>query len=461
MSKTSVINPFDHNIIGEVELRSEEDAMHMLAGAHKISLRREQWLSIPQRRDILTKLKTLLEKKREDIIKTAIAEGGKPHKDTVIEFERALNGIDVAIWELFSLKGEVIAMEQNQASLNRHAYTIKEPRGVVLAISAFNHPINLIIHQVIPCIATSCPVLVKPALKTPLTCKLIVDAIHEAGLDEVYCQYVPVENDVCEKLVANEKISFMSFIGSAAVGWFLRARLAPGAHCTLEHGGVAPVIIDQGYSSSTIMQALLRSCFYHAGQVCVSTQRIFVHEQDCEKILNDMKASAEKLVVGDPHDPNTDVGPLISATEVNRVASWVDASIKGGGQLMTGGKRVFKSCYEPTIIFNPHYSELLSTEEIFGPVVAVYSYQTIDEAITRANDTKYFFQASIFTNRLDNAFRAANNLQGRTVLINDHTAFRVDWMPFGGHRLSGLGVSGMGPAMRDLSIDKLLVFNFS
>lgn len=460
MNKTAVINPFDQNIIGEVELDAQDCALQKLGDAHRVFVDRKKWLSIPERRDILTRLKDILKTKRNAIITTAINEGGKPLKDTVVEFERGLSCIDVAIWELYGLKGDVIPMELNAASMNRHAYTIKEPRGVVLAISAFNHPFNLIMHQVIPAVATSCPVLIKPSLKTPLSCKLVVDALREAGLPDAYCQYLPVENDVCEKIVGNEKIAFMSFIGSASVGWFLRARLAPGAHCALEHGGVAPVILDRDIDELDVISKLLKSSYYHAGQVCVSTQRIFVQEDGAQKFLDQFSASAAQLIIGDPHDEKTDVGPLISTTEVNRVANVVDNAVKNGGRLVLGGKRLLKSCYEPTIVFNPSPHDTLSTEEIFGPVVAVYSYKTMDEAIKRANDTKYAFSAAIFSKHYDHAFRAALNLQGRCVLINDHTAFRVDWMPFGGHRQSGLGLSGIGPSMHDLSIDKLLIHNF-
>lgn len=460
MTKTAVINPYDQSIIGDIVLDSEQEALKKLNNASNFFANSDNWLSIPKRRDVLEKLKMLLATNRDQIIATAISEGGKPYKDTVIEFERGLNSIDVAIWELFNYKGEVISMEQNEASLHRHAYTIKEPRGVVLAISAFNHPFNLIIHQVVPCIAVSSPVLIKPALKTPLTCQLIVDALYEAGLPADFCQYVPIENDICEKLVANEKIAFMSFIGSARVGWYLRSKLAAGAHCALEHGGVAPVILDKDISLHAIIPKLIRSSFYHAGQVCVSTQRIFVHEDSASLFLASFKTAAEQLVVGDPKEPNTDVGPLISPSELNRISQWVDDSIKNGGQLICGGQRIGKSCYAPTVVYNPRREDLLSTQEIFGPVVAVYSYKKLEEAIVRANDTKYFFQAAIFTNNLEHAFAAATKLYGRTVLINDHTAFRVDWMPFGGHRQSGLSVSGIGYSMKDLSIDKLLVFNF-
>lgn len=460
MNNTSIINPYDQSIIGEIALDSEALAMQKLSEAHRLFLKSKNWLTKPQRRDILEKFKSNLEKNRDQIIAVAISEGGKPYKDTVIEFERGLSGIDIAIWELFNHHGEVVPMELNDASMNRHAYTIKEPRGVVLAISAFNHPFNLIIHQVVPAIAASCPVLMKPALKTPLTCKLIIDALYDTGLDPTWCQYLPIENDICEKIVSNDKMAFMSFIGSARVGWYLRGKLAAGAHCSLEHGGIAPVIIDDDVALEEVAPKLVKSSFYHAGQVCVSTQRIYVAEHCVDAFLESFRQQSSKLLVGNPREAETDVGPLISPSELLRVEKWVNESVNNGGKLVLGGKRVLKSCFEPTIIFNPRRDDQLSTEEIFGPVVAVYSYKTIEDAIERANETKYFFQASMFTQNIDRAFMAARTLFGKCILINDHSAFRVDWMPFGGHRLSGLGVSGIGYTMKELSVDKLLVFNF-
>ncbi|HXW52579.1 MAG TPA: aldehyde dehydrogenase family protein [Myxococcota bacterium] len=461
MKRVSVINPFDQSLVEEISLDSRSDAFLKLDRAYQLFRNSSNWLTKEKRRDVLEKVKTILESKRDQIIDTAISEGGKPYKDTVIEFERGLNGIDVAISELFHFKGEVVNMELNAASMHRHAYTIKEPRGVVLAISAFNHPFNLIIHQVIPCIVTGCPVLIKPTLKTPLTCKIVVDALYQAGLDEGFCQYLPVDNDVAEALVSDERVSFLSFIGSARVGWYLRTKLAPGAHCALEHGGLAPVILDHDVDWQEIMPKLLRSSFYHAGQVCVKTQRIYVPEPCAQDFVSQFKQRTLNLRVGNPKDPDTDVGPIISQSELSRIEEWVNESIAHGAKLICGGKRILKTCYEPTIIFDPKLTDKISTEEIFGPVVAVYPYKKLSEAIELANDTKYFFQAAIFTKNIDHAFVAANKLYGRTVLINDHSAFRVDWMPFGGHRRSGLGVGGIGYAMKDLAIDKLLIFNFN
>lgn len=455
-----VINPFDQTVITDIDVYSEKKAYEKVLKAHDLFRNSNNWLTKIKRRDVLEKLKGILISKRDLIIDTAVSEGGKPYKDTVVEFDRGISGIDIALWEIFNLKGDVISMELNEASMHRHAYTIKEPRGVVLAISAFNHPFNLIIHQVIPCIATSCPVLIKPASKTPLSCKIIVESIYQAGLDPLWCQYLPIENDVCESLLACDEIAFMSFIGSAKVGWHLRSKLAPGTHCALEHGGIAPVIIDRNVDFKEIVSKLVKSSFYHAGQVCVSTQRIFVATESADEFLEEFKAATARLKVLDPKNKDSDVGPLIRPAELKRIETWVSESLDHGARLVIGGQQVHKTCYEPTIIFNPRPDDKISTEEIFGPVVAIYPYTHLADAIARANDTKYFFQAAIFTNDVDNAFFAARTLQGRCVLINDHSAFRVDWMPFGGHRYSGLGVSGIGYSMTDLSIDKLLIFNF-
>lgn len=252
----------------------------------------------------------------------------------------------------------------------------------------------------------------------------------------------------------------MSFIGSARVGWYLRSKLASGAHCALEHGGAAPVILDENITYHEVVQKLVKSSFYHAGQVCVSTQRIYVPLKHVDHFLDLMQHECRQLIVGDPMSPDTAVGPLISLSELMRVESWVNESITRGAGLICGGKRQDKTCFQPTVVFNPRRNDAISTEEIFGPVVAVYPYTSLSDAIALANETKYFFQASIFTQDLDNAFLAARKLFGKCILINDHSAFRVDWMPFGGHRMSGLGDSGIGYSMRDLSIDKLLVFNF-
>jgi acyl-CoA reductase-like NAD-dependent aldehyde dehydrogenase len=250
----------------------------------------------------------------------------------------------------------------------------------------------------------------------------------------------------------------MNFIGSSKVGWMLRSKLAPGATCVMEHGGVAPVIIDDTADLDDAVPLLTKGGFYHAGQVCVSVQRIYAHEAIVGRLCEKMKAAAEQLTVGDPADENTDVGPLIRRAEVTRVAQWVSEAVDGGAKLLLGGKPQGATTFQPTLLFDPPDDAKVSTEEIFGPVVCIYSYSDIDDAIRRANLEGAYFQASLFTNRLDVALDLGKRLHGTSVMVNDHTAFRVDWMPFGGHRDSGAGIVGIESSMLDMTIERMIIF---
>jgi len=354
--------------------------------------------------------------------------------------------------------GEVIPMNVNAASSQRLAFTRYEPVGVVVAISAFNHPLNLIAHQVAPAVAAGCPVIVKPAEVTPLSCFRFVQILHEAGLPPEWCQaLVTNRQEVSESLVTDPRVAFFSFIGSSRVGWHLRAKLAPGARCALEHGGAAPVIVGADADVEKILPALLKGGFYHAGQVCVSIQRVFADHEMAHNLAERLADGAERLVVGDPTDEKTEVGPLIRPYEVQRVHEWVEEARLAGAEILCGGKLISETCYAPTVLFNPTPDAKVSTMEIFGPVVCVYPYYDIDEAVDRANSLPYSFQAAVFTMDIDRAMRAYKRLNASAVMVNDHTAFRVDWMPFSGLKESGLGVGGVPHTMRDMQIEKMMV----
>ena len=229
-----------------------------------------------KRIEILQNFKALVLKNKDKLIQTALAEGGKPLKDSIIEIERGIEGTDIAIQELKNLAGKEVPMNLSSASSGKMAYTFYRPRGLVIAISAFNHPFNLIIHQVIPAVAAGCPVIVKPALTTPLSCQAIVNLLYAAGLEKEYCRMVLCSNEIAEKIVANPANRFLSFIGSSKVGWYLRSKLPAGAACALEHGGAAPLIIDETAIIEPCINSIVKGGYYHAGQVCVSVQRIFV-----------------------------------------------------------------------------------------------------------------------------------------------------------------------------------------
>ncbi len=348
-------------------------------------------------------------------------------------------------------------MNLNPASRDRLAFTIKKPIGTVVAVSAFNHPFNLIIHQVIPAVATGCPCIVKPAATTPLSCYRIVNALHRAGLPEPWCQVLMLEREQAEQLVTDDRVRFFSFIGSAKVGWYLRSKLASGVRCALEHGGAAPVIIEPDADLERIVPLLVKGGYYHAGQVCVSVQRIFAHRHIADDLTDRMQALVERLQVGDPLDRKTEVGPLITPAENDRVAQWVKEAVDEGGTLVCGGKKLFDSCYLPTLLRNPSGNSKVSRQEIFGPVVTVSDYDDYTQAILMANDVPFSFQASVCTRDIDRALAIAGKINASAVMINDHSAFRVDWMPFAGHRVSGYGIGGIPYTMADMSEDKMLV----
>ena len=328
----------------------------------------------------------------------------------------------------------------------------------MVAFSAFNHPLNLIVHQVGPAVAAGCPVIVKPAKAAPLSCWRFVGILREAGLPAEWCQALLTgDEELNRRLAGDRRVGFFSFIGSSRVGWMLRSQLAPGTRCSLEHGGVAPVVVAADADFAAMVPLLVKGGFYHAGQVCVSVQRVFAVRQIAEKLADAIAQQAGALTVGDPVLPQTQVGPLIRPSEVERVGKWVAEAVGGGAKLCCGGRPLGPTCYAPTVLYNPPADSRVMTHEVFGPVVCVVPCDELDEAIARANALPYAFQAAVFTRDLDTALRAARRLDASAVMVNDHTAFRVDWMPFAGLRESGLGVGGIPYTMKDMQIEKLVV----
>ena len=452
-----VYNPFNGELIKQIPVNSADDVEKALVRAHALFEDRSAWLPAYERVDILERAMQIMGEQVEELTRIAAEEGGKPYADSKVEVLRAINGLKLAIEHIPQIKGEQIPMGHTASSTNRLAFTQREPIGVVSSVSAFNHPLNLIVHQTVPAIAVGAPVIIKPAQTTPLSCLRFVEILKEAGLPDGWCQALVVENEDAEKLVVDERVNFFSFIGSAGVGWMLRSKLSPGTRCALEHGGAAPVIVDKSAKVDDIIDSLLKGGFYHAGQVCVSVQRVFVHENTCNKLAEKLADKARQLKVGDPLDPDTEVGPLILTKEVDRVAQWVDEARDGGAKVLCGGEKLSDTCYKPTVLLNPDNKASVSQKEIFGPVVCVYSYTDKAVAIARANSLPYAFQASIYTNDLTDALDTSNKLNATAVMINDHTAFRVDWMPFGGRDSSGLGMGGIQYSMHEMTREKMLV----
>ncbi|AXH10633.1 aldehyde dehydrogenase [Malaciobacter halophilus] len=458
MSKTiEVTSPFDGKVVGEVPFSTTQDVQAAIDLAQKTFLDHKNALPKFKRIEILENVMKIMSSQVEELTQLCASEGGKPYMDSKVEVNRAINGVQLAIEHLGAFEGKEIAMGHTASSANRMAYTFKEPIGVVAAISAFNHPFNLAVHQVIPAIAVGCPVIIKPATQTPMSAIRLVEILEEAGLPKGWAQAVVCGRDAGELLATSEKVDFLTFIGSGAVGWYLNSKVSNGTRVALEHGGVAPVIVEPDADIDAMIPDLGKGGFYHAGQVCVSVQRVYVHESIVDEVSTKLADYASKLVVGDQLDPKTEVGPLINNSEVDRVEQWVNEAVEKGGKILTGGKRISASCFEPTVILNPADDALVSTKEVFGPVVMVYSYSNIDEVINRANALEVSFQAAVFTKNIDTALNAVKRLNGTAVMVNDHTAFRVDWMPFGGAKASGLGLGGIHHSMEEMSNEKMMV----
>ncbi len=450
--------PYDDALIATIATADEAAIDQALATAERLFRDRDNWISPGARVEILERAASIVAARAEELALEAAREGGKPLLDSRVEIARAVDGIKNCAECIRTETGVEIPMNINASSGNRLAVTRREPIGPVVAVSAFNHPFNLIVHQVGPAVASGCPVIVKPAASTPLSCMHFVGILHEAGLPPAWCQAaVTRSTDIATKLVTDPRVAFFSFIGSAAVGWRLRSQLAPGARAALEHGGAAPVIVAADADLEEALPLLAKGGFYHAGQVCVSVQRVFVQERIARQLAERLAELGNAMVVGDPTSAQTEVGPLISTKEVDRVHEWVVEARDQGAEIVSGGEHISASCYKPTVIYNAPDDIQVSCNEIFGPVICVYSYSDLEEAIERANDVPFAFQSAVFTADINTAMRCYSRLNASAVMINDHTAFRVDWMPFAGLRASGLGVGGIPYTYHDMQIEKMMV----
>jgi acyl-CoA reductase-like NAD-dependent aldehyde dehydrogenase len=455
MDKLIVKQAYSDEVIASLDMHDAKQVDNMLSTAK--SLHEKGPLPAHKRIAILQKLALAMQAEADDLAKLIANEGGKPIKDAKVEVSRAIDGVHIAIASIRNIKGEEIPMGLTKASDDRLAFTTMEPIGIVVAVSAFNHPLNLIVHQVVPAIATGCPIIIKPAEQTPLSCLRFAELVFKSGLEKNLLQVALTNIENSEKLVTDKRVAFFSFIGSARVGWYLKSKLAPGVRCALEHGGLAPIIFDEYKDIDNFVEGIVKSGFYHAGQVCVSAQRIFISEDKIQHIAKKIAKIVDKLVVGDAIYENTDVGPLISAREVDRVEEWVKEAIEEGATLVTGGERIGKNCYKPSVLINPNKNSKVSTMEIFAPVICLYSYKDINQAISKANSLDVAFQASVFSDNITVAINTAKKLNASAVMINDHTTFRSDWMPFAGRKHSGYGIGGIGYTMHDMLEHKMIV----
>ena len=409
-----------------------------------------------KRAEILVRVAGALGRRADEAARQLAAEAGKPLKAARVEVARAMSTYTMAAVEARKLSGEVVPMEGTQAGEGKLAFTLRVPIGVVGAISPFNFPLNLVAHKIAPALAAGCAVVLKPASQTPLSALLLAELATEAGLPPGWLNVlVGPASEIGDVLVEDERVRLITFTGSGDVGWRLRER-APRKRVNLELGNATPVIVEADADVDVAAARLAANGFSYAGQSCISVQRIYVARDAYDEFLERFVPKVEQLVIGDPADEDTDVGPLIAPDERERVLGWIDEARTGGAEILTGGD-MEDGLLRPTVIANAGPDLKVSCEEVFGPVVTVNAYDTLDEAIALANGTRYGLQAGIFTARLDTALRAGRELEFGGVTVNEAPTFRADQMPYGGVKASGNTREGPAWAVRELTEERLIV----
>lgn len=414
--------------------------------------------SAGERACALRKLTKLLRENDERLAGLITAEAGKPLSYSKVEVDRSITTCLMAAEECLRNSGEVVPLDFG-AGTGKQAYTQRYPVGPVIGISPFNFPLNLILHKVGPALAAGCSIIIKPSLYTPLVALALEELAIEAGIPEGVFQVVVCENELSEKLVTDERMKVLSFTGSPQVGWMLKEKV-PRKKVTLELGGNAAVVIDQTADLNKAVDAVANGAFLYAGQICISTQRVFVQDEVYNKFLNMLVERVEALKLGDPHDEAVTVGPLIDPVHVERVSNWVEEARQSGAQVLCGGEAFDEehSLYKPTVIADAKKELKVVCEEVFGPVVVVEKFGHFAHALEEVNKSKFGLQAGVFTNRIDHMKEAFNSLEVGGVMINNVPGFRVDSMPYGGVKESGFGREGLRYAIEEMTEPRLIVY---
>ena len=448
-----VRSPYSGDVVARVARAGAAETRRAIDAAERAM---QTPLPAHKRAEILVRVAGLLGRRADEVARQLSAEAGKPLKAARVEVARAMSTYTMAAVEARTLAGEVVPMDGTQAGEGKLALTLRIPIGVVGAISPFNFPLNLVAHKIAPALAAGCAVVLKPASQTPLSALLLAELETEAGLPPGWLNVlVGPASELGDVLVEDERVRVITFTGSGGVGWGLRER-APRKKVNLELGNTTPVIVEADADLDEAATRLAANAFSFAGQSCISVQRIYVARDAYEPFLERFVPKVEALTVGDPADEETDVGPLIAPKERERVHQWIEEARVAGARILAGGT-IENDLLQPTVIADAGPELKVSCEEVFGPVVTVNAYDTLDEAIGLANGTRYGLQAGIFTARLDTALRASRELEFGGVVVNEAPTFRADQMPYGGGKDSGNTREGPAWAVREFTEERLVV----
>lgn len=451
-----VHDPFTGKVLAEVAQAGADDAAD---AAQSTSDAARQMAALPShgRYHLLQKIAGALYDRRDEFAQLMTAEAGKPIGDAKREVSRAVQTFTVAAEEARRIPGNVVPLDWTPGTDSHLGILRRVPIGPVLGITPFNFPLNLVAHKVAPALAAGNSILIKPAPQTPLTALLLGEVAMEAGVPPGGLNILPCDNTVAEQLVMDTRFKLLSFTGSAAVGWKLKA-LSGKKKVVLELGGNAGVIIEPDADLELATQRCAAGGFSYAGQTCISVQRIFVHHSIADLFTTKLLLQVARLKAGDPGDSGTVVGPLIDQGAASRVEAWIAEAVSQGARVLLGGKRL-GSIVEATVLGNVTPAMKVSCQEVFGPVVTVTPYREFNEALDALNGSEYGLQAGVFTQNVDRIFQAFRRLEVGAVLANEIPTFRTEHMPYGGVKDSGLGREGVASTIEEMTEPRLLVLN--
>jgi len=449
-----VTAPYDHSVLAvlsEAERSDAEVAVESAVQAFAATRR----MSSQQRASILREIAQALTNRREEFARTICQEAAKPIKTARVEVDRAINTFQIAAEESTRICGEYLPLDTLDSTAGRWGIVRRFPLGPVFAITPFNFPLNLVAHKVAPAIAAGCPIILKPAPQTPISALLLAEIIDDTSWPDGALAVMPLSNESAGMLVSDERIKLLTFTGSAAVGWQLKNQ-AGKKRVTLELGGNAGVIVHKDADLEYAVHRCVAGGFSYAGQTCISVQRIVVHHDLFEEFKTRLVEGVRKLKCGDPMQESTDVPPLIREQDAVRVAQWIDEAVEAGAKLLCGGKRN-GSLVEPAVLTETTPNMRVNNAEVFGPVVTVEEYETFDEALNLINNSEYGLQAGLFTRDAVLIQTAFEEIEVGGLIVGDVPTFRVDQMPYGGVKNSGLGREGLRYAIEDMTERKLMV----
>jgi acyl-CoA reductase-like NAD-dependent aldehyde dehydrogenase len=450
-----VKSPYDGSVVGRVAQADEALVERAIEAAHEAFASAD----FPQhaRAAALDRAAELVAERKEELAATIAAEAGKPIKTATLEAERCVSTLEFSAVEARKLTGGTVPMDASPAGAGKLGVMLRVPYGVVGAISPFNFPLNLVAHKLGPAIAAGNAIVLKPAGQTPISALKLAEILLEAGLPESWLSVVPGPGSkVGNAIVEHPLTRAITFTGSAPVGWDIRSKV-PHKKVNLELGSNAPLIVAEDGDWETAADKAQLHAFSHAGQSCISIQRILVHESVAEDFTRRLVANVEGLTVGDPLEESTDVGPLITPADRDRVKGWIDEAVSGGAELLVGGELVDEGrCLAPTLLKAPPKEAKVWCEEIFGPVATIDTFGDFDEALRLANDSKFGLQAGVFTRDIGRGLQAARTLEFGGVLVNEVPTFRADQQPYGGVKDSGNTREGPAYAVYELTEERFV-----